>query len=60
MMRMKQIYPRIYAEETVYSIASRLVLNDVSSSISQSMLNVFDNKNIQLDSILPSFINRLA
>ncbi|WP_199525135.1 TnsD family Tn7-like transposition protein [Pseudoalteromonas sp. bablab_jr011] len=60
MMRMKQIYPRIYDGETIYSIASRLVLSDVSSSISQSMLNVFENKNIQLDSILPSFINRLA
>lgn len=59
-MRMIQISPRIYAGETIYSIASRIVLNDVSTSFSQSMLNVFDNKNIQLSSILPSYLSQLS
>lgn len=57
---MIQISPRIYAGETIYSIASRIVLNDVASSVSQSMLNVFDSKNIQLNSILPSYLNQLS
>ena len=59
-MRMVQISPRIYAGETIYSIASRIVLNDVSLSMSQSMLNIFDNKNIQLSSVFPSYLNQLS
>lgn len=59
-MRMLQIAPRIYKGETIYSIAARIVLNDVSTSFSQSMINKFENKNIQLNSVFPSYLNQLS
>jgi len=59
-MRMLQIAPRIYKGETIYSIAARIVLNDVSMSFSQSMINKFENKNIQLNSVFPSYLNQLS
>lgn len=59
-MRMLQIVPRIYKGETIYSIAARIVLNDVSTSFSQSMINKFGNKDIQLNSIFPSYLCQLS
>jgi transposase len=55
-----QFSPRIYVGETIYSIAARLVLNDLSTSVSWGMANVFGNKNLQLDSVLPSFLRTLS
>lgn len=59
-MELVQYSPRRYKGETIYSIAARLVLHDMSVSMSCSLQNVFHNKNLQLDSALPSFIPVLA
>ncbi|WP_412972065.1 TnsD family Tn7-like transposition protein [Glaciecola sp. MF2-115] len=59
-MELLQYAPRRYRDETVYSMAARLVLHDISISMSRSSQNVFQNKNLQLDSALPSFLPLLA
>lgn len=59
-MELLQYLPRRYKGETVYSMAARLVLNDISVSTSRSLQNVFHNRNLQLDSAFPSFIPALA
>lgn len=59
-MRLVQISPRIYEDETIYSIAARLILNDLSASVCSGMTNVLGSRNFQIDSGLPSFLPRLA
>lgn len=59
-MELLHYSPRRYKNETVYSMAARLILHDISVSVSQGMQNVFQNKNLQLDSALPSFLPLLA
>ena len=56
----KQLMPRIYEGETVYSIASRLVLQDFGSSVAASMAFLFQNRNLQLDANLPSYLRILS
>ncbi len=55
-----QFSPRIYEDEVVYSIVARLILNDLSTSISSGMKNVVGSKYLQLNSSLPSFLPQLA
>jgi hypothetical protein len=59
-MEVLQYSPRRYENETVYSIAARLVLHDISISVSKGVQNVFQNINLRLDSALPSFLPELA
>jgi hypothetical protein len=59
-MRITQFAPRVYENETIYSIASRSVLNDISGSVSQGIENITGSRSIQLDAIFPSYLAKLA
>lgn len=59
-MKPTQYSPRVYEDETIYSIAARAVLNDISGTVSQGIENITGNRNIQLDALFPSYLGNLS
>jgi hypothetical protein len=59
-VKITQFSPRVYEDETIYSIAARAVLNDISGTVAQGIENITGSRNIQLDAQFPSYLVMLS